>query len=650
MKRKSETSVSIFKRARIVLIFFFLLFSILVVRLVHLQVFNSSYYFEKAQNQSARLVKIMPERGDIFDRNGKLLTFNIKLKSIYANPNEIEDVWNAAERLQPVLKLQLEEIAMNLDKQKCFVWIQRKVDKETAERIKGLNIQGINFLNENKRIYLSSELYANIIGFAGDDNAGLEGLEKYYDKELSGEEGKINLCYDGIRRCSKIFQTPIEPIRNGRNLYLTLDTSIQYFTYKTIKKYVKRFHAQRGMAIVMDPKTGEILAMVNYPTFDSNEFFKTPKKYWKNSCIIDSYEPGSTFKIITAAALIESNSVDFKKKIYCEDGEYTVLGRTIKDVKKLKYLTFRDIIVKSSNIGMVKVSRNLDRKFFSKIMMKFGFGYKTEIDYPGEIKGLVRPYKEWSKSSLLAIPIGYEISVTPLQIVTAYCAIANDGVLMKPFLISRIEDKDNNEIETFNPQRIRQVISKKTTDTLKTFMELVIEEGTGKAARIPGVKICGKTGTSSKFNNELNQYSKEKYLSSFIGFFPKEEPKYVIGVFIDEPQKYIYGSVVAAPPFKEIAEYLVNYENINYKRIYPNNKEIPTIENNKEITSLEAGYMPDLNKLPVRDVVKILSKYNIDFELEGTGFVVEQFPEPGEPFENIKPKIICKEEVEYENK
>ncbi|MDD3627684.1 MAG: penicillin-binding protein 2, partial [bacterium] len=529
MRKSKKTPVSTFKRARIVFFVYLFVFIILIGRLVQLQLVKSGSFRELSQNQTERLVKITPERGDIFDRNGKLLAFDMKLKSIYANPNEIKDVWETAEVLQPYLEVQLEEIATALDKQKYFVWLRRKASNELTNNIKELKLRGIYFLNENKRYYLSSEMFSTVIGFVGDDNIGLEGIERHFNSALSGEEGTFNISFDGIRRCSKIFEKPIEPTRNGKDIYLTIDSSIQYFTYITIEKYVKKYNAKRGMVIVMKPSTGEILAMVNYPSFDSNNFSSTSKKFWKNSCIIDSFEPGSTFKVITAAALLESNKVNFSKKVYCENGEYTCMGRTIKDVKEHKYLTFEEILINSSNIGMVKVSENLDRKFFYALILKFGFGNRTEIEYPGEIKGLLRTDREWSKSSMLALPIGYELSVTPIRIVTAYAAIANNGIMMKPIIVSKIKNPESGEVTATVPEKIRRVISEETAKKLKDIMEKVVIEGTGKPAKIEGLSVCGKTGTASKFTNELNQYSKELYLSSFIGFFPKTDPSFVIG-------------------------------------------------------------------------------------------------------------------------
>jgi len=430
-----------------------------------------------------------------------------------------------------------------------------------VEEVKKLNLPGLDFLDENKRYYPRKKLASNLLGFAGIDNQGLEGLELYFEKELKGLPSLVILERDasggkipfGIKRFSNY--------QDGNSIVLTIDEVIQYITEEALDKAFYQYKAKTGVAIVVKPKTGEILAMAVRPSFDPNYFNRFSRDLWRNRAITDIYEPGSTFKIITIATALEEGVVKLDDQFYCK-GWIKYNGNIFHDIEPHGAQDLTGIVKNSCNIGVIQVGTRLDEKVFEKSIRRFGFGSLTEISLPGEVNGLVRSVKDWSKISLASLSIGQEIAVTPIQLIMAISAIANRGTLMKPMIVKEIVDSHQNRVKVFKPKPVRQVVSTETALTMTKILEQVVIDGTGKGAKVPEYRVAGKTGTAQKFDFSTGKYSKNKYSALFVGYAPVENPQIAILVLLDEPRGSYYGGIVAAPVFKEIASKALPYLSI----------------------------------------------------------------------------------------
>ena len=539
------------------IIFYFLL----IYRLYNIQVIQSNKYKELAQQEHLTSFSIEGERGNIYDRNLKKLAVNVNTKSLFAIPPRIQDPHKTAQLLSSVLNLETKEILSKLNQKNSFVWIKRKLNDIEVEEVKKLNLPGLDFLDENKRYYPRKKLASNLLGFAGIDNQGLEGLELYFEKELKGLPSLVILERDasggkipfGIKRFSNY--------QDGNSIVLTIDEVIQYITEEALDKAFYQYKAKTGVAIVVKPKTGEILAMAVRPSFDPNYFNRFSRDLWRNKAITDIYEPGSTFKIITIATALEEGVVKLDDQFYCK-GWIKYNGNIFHDIEPHGAQDLTGIVKNSCNIGVIQVGTRLDEKVFEKSIRRFGFGSLTEISLPGEVNGLVRSVKDWSKISLASLSIGQEIAVTPIQLIMAISAIANRGTLMKPMIVKEIVDSHQNRVKVFKPKPVRQVVSTETALTMTKILEQVVIDGTGKGAKIPGYRIAGKTGTAQKFDFSTGKYSKNKYSALFVGYAPVENPQIAILVLLDEPRGSYYGGIVAAPVFKEIASKALPYLSI----------------------------------------------------------------------------------------
>jgi cell division protein FtsI (penicillin-binding protein 3) len=553
-------------RVRIIIVgsIFSLFFTAICAKAVYLQVIRGSWLSEKAANQYEVSCRSYGKRGTIYDANLKELAISIDVTSIAAHPPKIKNVPETAKSLSIVLKINRKSLTGKLASNKKFIWIKRKVTPKEAEAVKNLNIIGVDFITEHKRFYPNKTLAAQVLGFTNIDDHGLEGLEFYYNEYLQGSASQYTILKDALGREFDAEKTAGLNYK-GNNLVLTIDSVIQYITEKALEESVKEFSAKSGMAIVMAPKTGAILAMAHYPFFNPNAITNFSQKIWRNRIITDPFEPGSTMKIFAAASAIETGSCSPNSIFYCENGEYKVGKHVIHDTHEHGWLSLQQIIKYSSNIGAVKFSAITGPKSLYKTLRDFGFGTKTEIDCPGETAGILAPYKQWTKIDAGTISFGQGISVSALQLISATSAIANKGVLMKPYIVQAITDQNGQLIKSFGPRKVKRVISEKTARTLAMIMKTVITEGgTGVNAALEGYSVCGKTGTAQKID-EQGRYARGKYVSSFIGFLPEKMPKAVILVVIDEPEEQHYGSIVAAPVFKKIARKTLNYMNIRPK-------------------------------------------------------------------------------------
>ena len=463
----------------------------------------------------------------------------------------------AISQLSGILNFSKDYLRGRLYRKKSFIWLARKISPQQSEAIKKLKIKSLGFLRESKRSYPNAYLASQVIGFAGVDNRGLEGVELYLDKYLRGEPGWGIFLRDARQKKLDIAQKMVLP-KDGMDIVLTIDQVVQYIAERELDKAYKAHNAKGASIVVMDPHTGRILALASRPTYNLNDYSNVSKDQTRNRAICDLFEPGSVFKIVTASAALEEKRLTEEDKIFCENGTYRVANHTLHDHTSHGWLTFREVIEESSNIGTTKIAQMLGPEIVYKYVRLFGFGSKLGIDLQGEISGMIKEPRFWSKTSIGAVPIGQEVGVTALQLASALSVIANGGQLMRPYIIEEIRDKQGRVIKRRTPTLIRKVISLDTAARMSKMLTGVVEEGTGKMAQIPGVTSAGKTGTAQKLDAN-GAYSHDKFVASFIGFAPVEDPVVTIVVSLDEPHPNYYGGVVAAPVFKNVAADVVRY-------------------------------------------------------------------------------------------
>lgn len=526
---------------------------------MYLQFFRASFLANIGRKQHSLYVELEARRGTIYDSNQKPEAVNIATDSVYAAPNEMKDKDKEAaiRQLSPILNISESNLQNKIYRKKSFVWIQRKISAQQAQQIRQLKIKGIDFIKESKRCYPNAYLASQVIGFAGLDNQGLEGLELYYDKYLKGKNGFALFLRDARQKKLDLKDKTLAP-RDGYDLELTIDEVIQYIAERELDNSFRVNKAKGASIIVMEPHTGEILAMASRPAYDLNEYSKVDKEQVRNRAICDMFEPGSVFKVVAASAALEEKKASEQDKFFCENGAYRVGNHILHDHTPHGWLTFTEVVEQSSNIGTTKIAQLIGPDMLYKYVRKFGFGTKTGIDMLGEINGSIKEPRFWSKTSIGAIPIGHEVGVTALQLACAYSVIANGGKLMKPYIVKSIKDKFGQVIKSFSPVVTAQVISADTSARMRKILTGVIEEGTGKMAKMEGFSAAGKTGTAQKIEPG-GKYSHNKFIGSFIGFAPAEEPLITIVVTIDEPRPYYYGGVVAAPVFQKVAADVLKY-------------------------------------------------------------------------------------------
>ena len=550
-------------RIRKVLYVLIIAFALLGVRLVFVQLGASKSLSDIALNQYKLSVSLLPKRGVIYDRNLKELAISINLNSIFAEPFKIKNKSAASQKLAGILGISSDEIYKKLSQEKGFVWLARRVSPDEARGVKALDIKGIDYIKEPQRVYPNGVVASHILGFTDTDNNGLEGMELRFDKYLKGVMG-----YRYATRDAKQREVPgydyreILPI-DGDNIVLTIDSIIQSFAERELEDGYKKYHAKGACIIVMDPFTGDILALSNRPSFNPNNAKTSPPDFRRNRAICDFFEPGSSFKIVAASGLLEEKAVRPSEKFFCENGEYRWCGHTYHDHKPHGWLEFRDVIKFSSNIGTMKAAQRLGPERLYKYIKKFGFGARTGIELSGEVTGITTHPSTWSKLSLCSISMGQEVTVTAIQLARAISVLANGGKLVKPRIVERIEDRTGHIIQKFESKKPQRVISEETSKEMRNILRGVVDDGTATLAEVEGYFPAGKTGTAQKVESN-GTYSHRKFTASFIGFVPYDDPKFVIVVIMDEPRPFYYGGVVCTPVFKKVAGELMRYS-----KIYP---------------------------------------------------------------------------------
>ncbi len=535
-----------------------------VAKLFYLQVIDKSFLAKKALKQQQELVELPPKRGTIYDSTGAELAVSVEADSLYGVPANARDPREVAAAIAPVLGLNKKSVEKKLEGDKKFVWLARQVSPDVQPKIKtDGGMEGVlGWLYDSRRYYPEKDLAAGVIGFTGTDGKGLDGLEQEYEKYIGGLPGKAIVERDGRGREVLTVSEGKNSPRAGCDIILTINEKVQYMAEKALDRIMEKYRPLSASAIVMDPNTGEILAMADRPGFNPNDWSRYPVYAWRNRAVSDLYEPGSTFKIVTASAALEQGVVRPSDIIDCGKGELDVDGTIIHSAdNEGGRLTFQEVIQKSNNVGTIKVALRLGAKRLYKYARAFGFGAKTGVDLPGEAGGELRDIREWSGLSVASVAIGQEVGVTPLQMLTAMNCIANGGYYMKPYIVSEIRGADGSVVMKRTPEKERQVVSTATAVTLRNILTTVVEDGgTAVEANIKGYQVAGKTGTAQKFERALGRYSKTKYYSSFVGFCPADNPKISAIVVLNEPHGgAYYGGVVAAPAFKSIVKQALTY-------------------------------------------------------------------------------------------
>jgi len=558
MKKKTRIEK---KRFIVVIAIFFIWTSFIVFTLIKLQILNYPKYVQKVKKQSTRIFKTTPKRGTIYDNNGDILAISVKSFSAYIkniNKKESLKIFKKITKRTYLNYNERKNIIKRILKDKPFIWIKRKLEDKEYLRLKTLSNKikpkyksFLGFYTEYKRLYPQNKIASHILGGVGIDEQPLGGIEYGLNEFIKGKSGNVKYELDGRRKAFK-FEVIKKPER-GKDIRLTIDSGIEFFVEKALNETVKRFNAKSGALIILDSKTGKILSMASNPDYYPQRISESPPSHIKNNAVSFLYEPGSTFKIIVASAALDSNICYPQQKFYCNNGVYKIRDKKIYDHASYSMLTFEDIIINSSNIGAAKIGQKLGKIRLYNYIKNFGFGEKIELGLSGEAKGILNPLKRWSEVSVAFLSFGYEISVTPLQMARAINVIASGGYLVNPYIVKSIGKK------RINPGLSKKIISDSTVRRIKEIMKGVVIRGTGKKAYIEGISIAGKTGTAKKVKN--GRYVK-KYVSSFVGFLPAENPRVTIYVMINEPKGAYYGGEVAAPLFREIASKLMIYLHI----------------------------------------------------------------------------------------
>jgi cell division protein FtsI (penicillin-binding protein 3) len=645
----------------------------ITARIVYLQTFQHEWLQKRARMQQQDMIETSPLRGLVLDREGRELARSVDTESFFVVPGEINDPARIAAQLATLVGVDARTLEERLlqakEGNRKFAWIARKLDPEQAERIRQLKLEGVYSLKEPKRSYPNGSLAAHVLGFVGLDEVGLAGIEQFYDERVRGEAGKVFIETDAHRRAYSSFEATARP---GQQVVLTIDQLIQYRTEQALAGAVERAQAKSGTAIVLDPHTGEILALANAPTFDPNNARNVSAEARANQALQNIYEPGSTFKIVAYSAAIERGLVKPEDHIDCQMGQITVAGRVIHDHKAFGSLTIAEALAKSSNVAAIKLGLRVGDAPMYEMMKRFGFGSRTGVELPGETAGLLRPVARWQPSSIGSLAIGQEVGVTPVQMAAAFGTLANDGVRITPHLVREIRAADGTVVFQANPEQHR-VVSQETARTLRGMLEGVTLNGTAKLAQLNGYTAAGKTGTAQKIDPATKTYSSTKFIGSFVGFAPVENPAVVIIVVIDEPKGAYHGGDVAAPVFREIAEQVLPALSVapdtDMKPVPGGGGAVDLIARTQRTTTLSAEarkelerereqrratlpqvaadapggisevvyaastrravLMPDLRGRSLRDAARICAQLGLQLEARGEGHAVQQSPAAG---------------------
>jgi cell division protein FtsI (penicillin-binding protein 3) len=633
------------RRILIVAVLFTVWAAAIEARLVYLQVYRHDEYVSKAVRQHNRTLTVPAMRGEIVDRDNRVLATSVDVATIYAVPSEIDDPKGTASALCKALEdcgADLKaSLVDRLSTSKPFQYVKRHVSPEEAEAVRALKLDGIGFMTESHRFYPNRQLLGPTLGYVGVDNTGLGGLERSYESVIRGTDGKVVVVTDAKKQA---FGRIERPPSAGASIELTIDGVLQHEVERELAAGIAENRAEGGVAVVMDPWTGEILAMASEPDFNPNVYGKVDPDFRKNRAVEEIYEPGSTFKTVTASAALDEGVLTPETLIDCAPGYIDIGPRRVHDVHPNGTLTFTDVIVKSSNVGAIRTGFKVGPERLERFVRRFGFGTRMLQELPAESAGIV--WSKLSDNALASVSMGYQVGVTPLQMATAVSSIANGGMLMRPHLVRAvIRDGVRHPVA---PEALRRTIKADTAAELTTIMEGVVERGTGKPARIDGYTIAGKTGTAAKLIN--GEYSKQKYFSSFIGFMPSRKPVIAVIVMVDAPSAGPYfGGLVAAPIFKRIGEIAVRHLGIP-RSINPETPVVMprniTPSQTRPVTFVSSplggnggqdGLMPDLRGLSARAAVRTLARLGLVPRMKGSGFVAGQQPAAGAPIDTTSP-------------
>jgi len=661
---------------------------VLVGGLFYLQILRHETYLHAAEDQQQLKVDIAADRGRILDRRGIPLAVSKDRYTFYVDIPKGFDADKAAASLAPVLGRDYRSLRRALRQPRGRVLVERKMTRQNKEQVEALRIPGTWFDVEKERYYPFHSLAAQVIGWAGMDNAGLEGIEGLYDEYLEGVKGAAILQVDGHEELRINPDFPTVPPKSGHDVILTLDSQLQEAAENVLDRAVERCGAKNGAVVVVDPNRGEILALACYPRIDLNTIGKVRNRSkvcaaMRNRIITDLFEPGSTFKIVTLAGILERGLANLDEQIFCENGQYLVRNHRFHDIHRYGWLKVREVVELSSNIGVIKLAERMEDEGLYQMARKYGFGSRTGVDFPGEGSGILRRLDQWSGLSLASIAIGQEICVTPLQMVMAYAAIANGGYLMKPMLVKEIRDPEGEAVFQARPEIIREVMSRETADRIRDVLVDVVEHGTGTKARIEGFQMAGKTGTAQKSLPGHRGYLPGKYMTSFGGFFPADDPRYAIFIVLDEPERDRWGGESAAPLCRELIESTIYAYDGLLEKAAPDElvHDLPSGEGRYRVLRLaEAeeketgeddgdevavsvfdltylgngasgseskaypfipvvsvrGPMPDVSGLSLREACTILSSNGLRVRVEGMGKVLRQEPVAGAQYATDK--------------
>lgn len=604
----------------------------LVGRLAYIQFAMAGKLQDLVLDQRLRDIPVEPKRGIIYDREKRELAVSASVDSIYAVPSEVKNPEETARHLAAELGMEEKDVYDKITRRRAFEWVKRKVEQNVGKKIRILiqekKVTGIGITEESRRFYPKGMLAAHVIGFAGIDSQGLYGIEKSYDQELKGTPGKIKVERDGHNRVIPFAAQKYEPPSDGNNVYLTIDEVVQHIAEREAEKALDENSAKNVSIIIMQPKTGEILALVNKPSFDPNDYQKYDQSLWRNAAISDSYEPGSTFKVITTAAALEEKIANENTRFYCP-GHIKIPGSTIKCWKAGGHgsQSLAEVVENSCNVGFVQLGLELGQEKFYQYVKNFGFGQKTDLDLIGEATGILIPESRLKSVDLARVAFGQSISVTPVQLVSAVSAVANGGQLLKPHIVRQITNSNGEVIKDLQPEPVKQVLTKAAADRTLTLLEQVVSQGTGKNAQVPGYLVGGKTGTAQKVID--GRYADGKYIASFIGVAPVDDPQIVVLVIIDEPSGgAYYGGQIAAPVAGSVMKDVLQYLSIKP------NQPIPG-DSNKTMDSSELGEeelvtVPSAINFFADDAGEVLTKAGFKVTLSGEGEVIwQQTPLPG---------------------
>ncbi|HXZ31393.1 MAG TPA: penicillin-binding protein [Terriglobales bacterium] len=545
---------------------------VICLRLIYLQIVRYGSFEQRAQHQQQRTVEVSARRGIIYDRGRRELAMSVAVDSAFAVPTEIPNLAQTISLISRITKSDPRELLARCKAARTFCWVARKADADTAARIRALNLRGIYFQKESKRFYPKGELAAQIIGYVGTDDEGLSGIEREYDEKLRGRSGEMLISVDARRKWFGSVEKQPEP---GQNVVLTIDQQIQYIAERELAAAIESTHAISGTIVVENPHTGDILALANRPTFDPNRTREITPEKLKNHAVSDVYEPGSTFKLVTISAALEEKLTTPQEVFDCQMGSIVINGMRIHDSKPHGLLPVSGILAESSDVGSIKIGMRLGDERFYKYIRAFGFGETTGIELPGETRGLTKPPSRWSKVSFAAISMGQEIGITPLQLTALISTMANDGVRVAPRLVAAATDpRSAPQTITFRAKEQRRVLSSLTAAQMRQMMRDVVLRGTGKKALLEGYSSAGKTGTAQKVDPATHAYSHTKYVASFAGFAPINDPAIVVAVILDSAVGLHQGGQVSAPVFRRVAQQVLEYLHVLHDVELPPSRQL----------------------------------------------------------------------------